>query len=84
MAKTKGDKPIREITFWPVRVSIWRNESEAGHIRYTTTVSRLYKDEDEWRSTHGLDLDDLLPAARALEQAFAVIHELTTADRKAA
>ncbi len=85
MAKKNSSKPVQELTYWPVRVSVWRNEDGEGRLWYTTTVKRVYKkDDEEWDSTHSLDVTDLLPAAKALEEAFGVIQRLLTEDRKAA
>lgn len=79
-------KPIHEVTYWPVRVSIWRNESDGGRVNYSTTVSRLYSTGEgrskEWHSTPSLDIEDLLPASKALEAAFAWIHQKMAEERQ--
>ena len=82
----KQNKPVHEVTFWPVRVSIWRNESDGGRVNYSTTVSRVYSTGEgkkkEWHSTPSLDVEDLLPAAKALEAAFAWIHQTIAEERR--
>lgn len=82
-------KPIHEVTYWPVRVSIWRNESDDGsRVNYSTVVNRVYSTGEgkkkEWHSTPSLDVEDILPAAKALEEAFAWIHQAMAQDRQQA
>jgi len=62
-------RPVREITYYPVRVSIWENQAEQGKTFYSTTVGRIYKAKGEWQSSQSLNAEDLLVAAKALNDA---------------
>ena len=64
------NKPVQEIRMGRIKVAIWENETENGS-RYNVTLSRLYKDpgDDSWKSSESLGRDDLLIAAKLLNQA---------------
>jgi hypothetical protein len=62
------NQPIQIVRIRNLRGAIWRNESGEGQTYYTVTLSRLYKDGDGWRSSASLGRDDLLIAAKVLDQ----------------
>jgi hypothetical protein len=51
-------KPIHEIRIGAIKAAIWENTHE-NITRHNVTVSRLYKDGDEWKSTDSFGRDDL-------------------------
>lgn len=54
---------------------VWKNDTRNG-IMFSTTLVRIYKDqEDEWKETHSLGRDDLLLAAKVLDQVHSFIVE---------
>src|SRR3954453_21907365 len=56
-----------------VQVAVWGREHE-GRTSYSVSVTRSYRDKQEqWQRTTQLDEDDLLPAAKALDDAYAWI-----------
>lgn len=63
-----GDRPVHEVRLGRVRGSIWRNESDTGPW-YSVKLTRLYKTDDGWKASPGLNRDDLLPAAKVCEEA---------------
>ena len=68
---TPGPAPEHKIHYGRVDVAIWKRQGEGG-TWYSTSLSRSYKDkDDQWQRTTNLDEEDLLPAARALEEAYA-------------
>lgn len=75
-------RPVHEITLYPVRVSIWENESDDHRTFYSTTLSRLYKHKGQWCSTQSLNAEDLLVAAKALNAADSWIREQFQASRE--
>ena len=75
MAKEKA-KPVDEVKFGAVVASIWKNESKNG-IHYNVTLTRLYKDGDNWKRSESLGRDDLLLAAKVLNLAHTRIYELS-------
>ena len=60
MAKTREEKkrPVHEIRLGRVRAAIWENETQNG-TRHNVTLSRLYKDGDDWKDSTSFGRDDL-------------------------
>ena len=68
MNQTMNSRPVHEIRIGSVKAALWRNETAVGP-RYNATLSRIYKDGDEWKSSDSLGRDDLLTAAKVLDLA---------------
>ena len=66
LMKTKN-KPIHEVRLGFIKAAVWKNETETG-TRYNATLSRLYKDGDQWASTESFGRDDLLLLAKVADQ----------------
>jgi len=63
------NRPVHEVRFGSVRAVVWSNPTEGGTM-YNVTVSRSYKTNDgTWRDSESFGRDDLLPLAKALDQA---------------
>lgn len=53
-----------------VQAAVWRRDFE-GRTGYSVSLARSYKDKsDQWQRTTSLDEEDLLPAAKALDDAY--------------
>jgi hypothetical protein len=61
-------KPVHEIRLGAIKAAIWENETTSGK-RYGVTVSRLYKDGDEWKRSDSFWRDDLLLLAKVVDMA---------------
>jgi hypothetical protein len=73
--------PAHKIRIGALQATIWRNLGESGNW-YSVKLTRGYKVDDGWRETDNLGSDDLLPAAKLLDQAHTwILHQLD-ADRK--
>ena len=59
-----NQKPVDEIRIGRVKATVWRNGTE-DQPRYNVTFSRLYKDGDQWKSTHSFGRNDLLVLAES-------------------
>lgn len=66
MEQLNSSRPVHEIRIGSVKAAVWRNETAMGP-RFNATLSRLYKEGDDWRSTDSLGRDDLLTAAKVLD-----------------
>ena len=66
-------RPIHEIRYGLIKVSVWRNHTKSGE-RFSTSVVRLYKDGDTWRESGRFGRDDLLVVAKALSEAHTWIY----------
>ena len=60
--------PVHEIRLGAIKATIWQNETSIG-TRHNVTVSRLYKDGDDWKQTESFGRDDLLLLAKVVDQA---------------
>ena len=60
--------PVHEIRLGAIKAAIWQNDTQNG-VRHNVTVSRLYKDGDDWKQTDSFGRDDLLLVAKVVDQA---------------
>lgn len=67
------DKPAHEVRLGAIKAAIWKNDTEKG-VRYNTTFTRLYRDEEEWKHTDSFGRDDLLVLAKVADQVHSWIH----------
>ena len=75
MARTsKPSPPVREVRIGRVRAAIWENETQNG-TRHNVTLSRLYKDGDDWRDSTSFGRDDLPLVMKVADLAHAWIYE---------
>src|SRR2546425_12773752 len=71
MQKTR---PIHEIRLGRVKAAIWANELD-GRIRHSVTISRLYKDGDNWKSSDSFGREELPLACKVLDMAHSWIYQ---------
>lgn len=67
-------KPAHEIRLGRIKATIWENETDNG-TRHNVTVSRIYKDGDEWKQTGSFGRDDLPLVAKVVDLAHSWIYE---------
>lgn len=77
MMPKKKQQPVHEIRLGAVKAAIWENETSVG-VRHNVTVSRLYKEGEEWRNTDSFGRDDLPLVAKVVDQAHSWIFESGT------
>ena len=65
---TTKTPPVHEVRAGRIRAAIWANPSEKG-VWHTVTLSRLYKDGDEWKDSQSFGRDDLLLLAKVIDKA---------------
>jgi hypothetical protein len=80
--KTKGNKPVQEITDGLLRAAIWQQDGEHGP-HYSVTFRRRYKDGDEWKDSYSYGRDDLLPLRELAREAHDWIKQQRRADSEA-
>jgi hypothetical protein len=51
-------KPVHEIRMGRIKAAIWANETDNG-VRHNVTITRLYKDGDEWKTSTSFGRDEL-------------------------
>ena len=64
----QAHKPAHKIRSGAIEIAIWRNESEKGPW-YSVTMSRSYKQGEDWKQADSYGTDDLLLLAKLLDQA---------------
>lgn len=67
-AAAKKNAPVHELRVGRVRAAIWENDTQNGP-RHNVTISRLYKDGDEWRDSASFGRDDLPLVAKVTDLA---------------
>ncbi len=65
----KENKPEMTIRAGTVRAAIWKNSSDKGDEYFTVSLSRGYKDGDDWKETNTYNRDDLMKAKVVLDKA---------------
>jgi hypothetical protein len=73
MPENLKNRPVHEIRYGSVKVVIWRNPTQNGHM-FNVTAARLFKDGDKWKESSGFGCDDLLLLAKALNDAHSWIY----------
>lgn len=63
-----AQKPAHEVRLGRIKATIWQNETEQG-TRHNVTVSRIYKDGDEWKQSNSFGRDDLPLVAKVVDLA---------------
>ena len=74
MAKTQKKPPVQEVRLGRIKGLVWENETQNG-IRFSVTIVRLYKDEDQWHETTSFDRDDLPLVAKVADRLHTFILE---------
>ena len=70
--------PAHKIRIGSLQATIWRNLAERGNW-YSVKLTRGFKTDEGWRETDNLGYEDLLPAAKLLDQAHTwIMHALTS------
>ena len=67
-------KPAHEIRLGRIKATIWENETDNG-TGHNVTVSRLYKDGDQWKQTTSFGREDLPLVAKVADLAHTWIYE---------
>lgn len=61
-------RPVHEIRMGRIKAAIWENDTQNG-VRHNVTVSRLYKDGDQWKDSSSFGRDDLPLVIKVLDLA---------------
>jgi hypothetical protein len=65
-------QPVQTVRHRNIKASIWRNETEKGPM-YKVTVTRSYREGEEWRDTYSFGYDDLMNVAKLMYDAHSAI-----------
>jgi hypothetical protein len=76
--ETSGDSerssrgPVFSCRHRALKAAVWRNEVDNG-VMFNTTLSRSYKNGEEWRESQSFGWDDLLIVAELLRTCYGYI-----------
>ncbi len=76
-------KPIHQIRVGLLRAAVWQNDPEDRSPRFNVSITRAYKQGEEWKESRSFTRDDLPVVAKLADLAFAWI-VLQAADGQAA
>ena len=71
MASPKN-KPVHEVRLGAVKAAHWRSDSG---VRFNVTITRLFKDGEDWKNTDSFGRDNLLLVAKVADLAHTWICE---------
>jgi hypothetical protein len=63
-----NNRPVHVVRYGAIKAAVWQNQTANGPI-HNVTLTRSYKEGDEWHETGSFGADDLLAAAKALCEA---------------
>ena len=68
-------RPVHEVRLGRIKAAVWANDGEHG-VRYSVTVCRVYKDQQQkWQTTDSFGRDDLLVLAKVVDLAHTFVCE---------
>ena len=67
-------KPVHEVRMGRIKAAIWANETDNG-TRHNVTITRLYKDGDEWKTSTSFGRDELPLVAKVADMAHTWIYQ---------
>ena len=71
---TTNNKPIETIRIGNIRAAVWENQSEEGRTYHSVSVTRSYKDGEDWKGTTVFGRDDLPRVELASRKAYEYIY----------
>ena len=67
-------KPVHEIRMGRIKAAIWANDTDNG-TRHNVTITRLYKDGDEWKTSTSFGREELPLVAKVADMAHTWIYQ---------
>jgi len=77
----ESNKPVQVFRTRGVKISVFENQA-GDNVFHKTTIQRIYREGDEWKTTTSLSRDDLPVARHLLQKAWEFILEKETAKNK--
>jgi hypothetical protein len=69
-----SNKPVHEVRLGRIKAAIWANRSDSG-VRHNVTVTRIYKDGEQWKDSASFGRDDLPLVAKVCDLAHSWIFQ---------
>jgi hypothetical protein len=64
------ERPAHEVRIGRIRATVWRNHSDQHGAWYSVSITRAFKQGDQWKSAVTFGKDDLLVVAEVSRLAF--------------
>ena len=64
-----SNRPVHEVRLGRIKATVWANQTEEGRVRHNVTVARLYKEDDQWKTSESFGRDDLPLVAKVADRA---------------
>ena len=68
-------KPVHEVRLGRIKAAIWANETENGALRHNVTITRIYKDGNEWKTSTSFGREELPLVAKVADLAHTWIYQ---------
>ncbi len=72
--KSDVKRPAHEVRMGRIKAVIWANATASG-TRHNVTITRLYKDGDEWKDSSSFGREDLPLVAKVADMAHTWVYE---------
>ena len=76
--KTEKTRPVHEVRLGRIKATIWENSTRDG-IRHNVSLSRIYKDGNQWKDSTSFGRDDLPLVAKVADIAHTWVYENSVA-----
>lgn len=75
MSKSNCNVPVQTLRKRRIKAAIWENTGPKG-VFYTVTITRSFKQGEQWRDSHSFGHNELLVVAKLMYDAHTVISAL--------
>ncbi|MEM8735049.1 MAG: hypothetical protein AAGG44_12540 [Planctomycetota bacterium] len=82
MANSQSRKPVHEFRMGRIKAAIWENETQQG-VRHNVSISRLYRDGDQWKDSNSFGRDDLPLVQKVADVALVWIYSNSSVSQSA-
>jgi hypothetical protein len=82
MATQTAKRPVHEVRLGRIKATIWENDTRDG-IRHNVSLSRIYKDGNQWKDSTSFGRDDLPLVMKVADMAHTWVYENSNASATA-
>ena len=82
MATQEAKRPVHEVRLGRIKATIWENDTRDG-IRHNVSLSRIYKDGNQWKDSTSFGRDDLPLVMKVADMAHTWVYENASASATA-
>ncbi len=72
--KAESNRPVHEVRLGRIKAAIWENSTQTG-VRHNVTLSRIYRDGEEWKTSDSFGRDDLPLLQKVADMAHTWIYQ---------